>query len=203
MISYECKYCHKQKKIYFQDKNDLFCDDFCKYNYLKKNKKNTICKICKKEFLHNGEKIVCSDGCCEKYLENLNIKKNKEDFFFYNFLKNSINSKSKIIIKKWGLEVIIANNQNYCLKYLFFNKNKSMSFHYHEMKTELWHCIYGKLECIIENVNLNEKFDFIPGDKIEIEPLTKHQLISKENSIIIEVSTRDFPEDSYRITLST
>ena len=57
MISYECKYCHKQKKIYFEDKNNLFCDDFCKYNYLKKNKKNTICKICKKEFLHNGEKI--------------------------------------------------------------------------------------------------------------------------------------------------
>ena len=36
-------------------------------------------------------------------------------------------------------------------------------------------------------------------DKIEIKPNMEHQLMALSNSIIVEVSTTDFPEDSIRI----
>jgi hypothetical protein len=37
------------------------------------------------------------------------------------------------------------------------------------------------------------------GDKLEIKPNLEHQLMALSNSIIVEVSTTDFPEDSIRI----
>lgn len=204
MLSISCKYCNKKNNVDFDHKDKIFCNDFCKINYLKKNNKTSKCIICDEEFEHYGEKVICSKKCSEKYTKEIlkEIEFFKDDYFFYNFIINSINSKSFFVKKKWGLEIILANNNNYCLKYLIFYKNKSMSFHYHEIKTELWHCIYGDLECIIEKNKKNKKIKFSEGSKIEIEPLTKHQLISNKNSIVVEVSTKDFSEDNFRITSS-
>ena len=40
---------------------------------------------------------------------------------------------------------------------------------------------------------------FKEGDKVEIKPGVEHQLRALTNSIITEVSTTDYPEDSIRI----
>lgn len=112
-----------------------------------------------------------------------------------------LNSNSKIVKKGWGLEIHLVNNDKYCLKYLIFFKDKSFSWHKHVIKQELWFCMWGKFECVINTEN-NEFFDYFifkTGDKIEIKPNIEHQLKALTNSIIVEVSTTDFPEDSIRI----
>ena len=112
-----------------------------------------------------------------------------------------LNSNSKIVKKGWGFEIHFVNNDKYCLKYLVFFKGKKFSWHKHKIKQELWFCMWGKFECIINSEN-NENFDYFNfkrGDKIEIKPNVEHQLMALTNSIIIEVSTTDFPEDSIRI----
>jgi mannose-6-phosphate isomerase-like protein (cupin superfamily) len=106
-------------------------------------------------------------------------------------------SGSKLVQKGWGFEIHIANNPEYCLKYLVFFEGKRFSFHYHTEKLELWHVLLGDFDCILED---NEKkLRFGKGDKMEIKRGVPHELIARKNSIIIEVSTRDYPEDSYRI----
>lgn len=118
---------------------------------------------------------------------------------FWEIIFAGLISGSKIIKKEWGAEIHIANNNNYCLKYLIFFKNKQFSHHTHQLKTELWHCVYGEFECVLETNNVKDYFIFKQGDKVEINPGVIHQLQARKNSILVEVSTRDYPEDSIRI----
>lgn len=110
-------------------------------------------------------------------------------------------SNSKIVKKGWGFEIYFVNNDKYCLKYLVFFKGKKFSWHKHELKQELWFCMWGEFECVLntEDGDYFDYFRFKAGDKIEIKPNLEHQLMALRNSIIVEVSTTDFIEDSIRI----
>ena len=46
-----------------------------------------------------------------------------------------------------------------------------------------------------------DTFNISPGDKIDVFPGVHHQLIALRNSIIIEVSTTSYPEDSIRLEI--
>lgn len=119
---------------------------------------------------------------------------------FWQTIFSALLSGSKIVKKGWGFEVHITNNSEYCLKYLVFFKNKRFSFHSHVEKKELWHCLMGEMKCILQKNNLPiEELIFKSGNKIEIDRNLIHQLIALQNSIIVEVSTPDYPEDSYRL----
>lgn len=118
---------------------------------------------------------------------------------FWEIIFSGLISGSKIVRKPWGAEIHIVNHNDYCLKYLIFYKGKQFSHHWHSIKKELWHCVYGKFECVLEKSDSSkEYFIFKQGDKIEIEPTIKHQLQALKNSILVEVSTRDYLEDSIR-----
>lgn len=117
---------------------------------------------------------------------------------FWEIIFSALISGSKIVKKPWGGEVHIVNHNEYCLKYLIFFKNRQFSHHWHSLKKELWHCVYGKFECVLEKDEFKDYFIFKQGDKIEIEPKVKHQLQALKNSILVEVSTRDYSEDSIR-----
>jgi mannose-6-phosphate isomerase-like protein (cupin superfamily) len=120
---------------------------------------------------------------------------------FWSMVFIGLSSNSKIVKKGWGLEIHLVNNDKYCLKYLVFFKGKKFSWHKHILKQELWFCMWGSFECVL-NTEDNEFFDYFKfkaGDKIEIKPNMEHQLMALSNSIIVEVSTTDFPEDSIRI----
>jgi len=114
---------------------------------------------------------------------------------FWEIIFAGLLSGSQIVKKPWGAEIHIVNHNDYCLKYLIFFKDKQFSYHYHVLKKELWHCVYGKFECVIDK----DYFIFKQGDKIEIERNVKHQLQAIKNSILVEVSTRDYSEDSIRV----
>jgi mannose-6-phosphate isomerase-like protein (cupin superfamily) len=128
-----------------------------------------------------------------------NITNFNREFWTQVFI--GLNSNSKVVKKGWGLEIHFVNNDKYCLKYLVFFKGKKFSWHKHLIKQELWFCMWGKFECVINSED-GEHFDYFifnRGDKIEIMPNVEHQLMAMTNSIIVEVSTTDFPEDSIRI----
>lgn len=190
MLKSFCKYCEK----YFLVKDkELYC---CKRCSSQKGKK--ICSLCNKEFTSNAEKFLCSNKCLNKYLEKNNLSLKSGKGFFWKIVLNAIKSNSKVVKKTWGFEVHIVNNNNYCLKYLVYFKNKESSLHFHKIKTELWHCLCGSFFCKLKKKSNIKKFLINAGDKLEINPGEIHQLKAKEDSIILEVSTRDYPEDSIR-----
>lgn len=206
LVSKNCLTCGK-KFDYKKDQNSseerdycsLFCSHKLKTMPIENTPANKVCVLCGKEegcspFYFNGDKDI---NLCE-FCEDVAI----EDVQFWNLAFTALVSCSEIVQKPWGIEVHIANHNEYCLKYLIFLKDRQFSHHMHLMKKELWHCLYGKFECVIEYENEKKHFILNTGNKIEINPTVVHQLQAIENSILLEVSTRHYNEDSYRMVLS-
>jgi len=205
----------------------IFCNNICQKKYITKLSKTPEDKKYPSIFRKIRIKILKRDNFTCSFCnnaENLHVhhidydrnnnKKNnlislchkchmmtnsKRDFWITLF--SVLLSNSKLVKKGWGFEVHITNNSEYCLKYLVFFKGKKFSLHYHDLKKELWHCLRGKLQCFLVDKDLEEKHSFIInfGDKVEIDRKTIHQLVALENSIITEVSTPDYKEDSKRL----
>ena len=261
-LTIKCKCCGKEFTVPYGCRDRIYCGRSCQAKSVTHSdiRKTSICIICKKEFKHYGERILCSNACTSKYMRIARIGENNPAYngnkenktcvscgkkFEYSrsglhkeqtrvfcslacahkidiknlFLGNSVNpypaewskikklikerddhtcqlcgdkentnnhstnnghhihhidynkknlnqqnlielcqkchnathhgrtfweiifsgliSGSPIIKKDWGAEVHIANNNNYCLKYLIFFKDKQFSFHVHSLKTEL------------------------------------------------------------------
>lgn len=186
LLSSNCSFCGKSFYL-SKSSRKLHCGNNCSS---KKNR--TICCICSKEFKNNAQKVVCSKKCLLTYIKCFLPKKNKT--LFWNLVSSALSSNSKVIKKSWGFEIHFCNNNNYCMKYLVYFKNNKSSLHFHRIKTELWYCLCGSFDCLFRKSRLRIN----TGDKLEINPGDRHQLTSLQNSIILEVSTRDFPEDSIK-----
>jgi mannose-6-phosphate isomerase-like protein (cupin superfamily) len=112
----------------------------------------------------------------------------------------------KFVYKDWGYEKIIENNDLYCGKILFIKKGHCISLQYHKIKDETFYVLDGDLLAkFAESSNLLNFEEIIPvkmgqGDVRRIRPGEVHQLYAVEDSMIIEVSTTHFDEDTYRIT---
>jgi mannose-6-phosphate isomerase-like protein (cupin superfamily) len=105
------------------------------------------------------------------------------------------------IDKKWGKELIIHNDSDYCGKIIYFNSGGKFSMHFHASKKETWYVNSGSLLYSWIDTYTANKYEKIiyAGEIIEIKRLLPHQLEALETSIIFEVSTQDFNDDSYRI----
>lgn len=104
--------------------------------------------------------------------------------------------------KGWGYEVWLDNRPEYCGKILHFDKGKKCSFHYHQLKTESFAILFGKILLkYSENDNLEEAQAIIleRGETFFIYPGLRHQMIGLEESEILEISTQHFETDSIRI----
>ena len=113
----------------------------------------------------------------------------------------------KRVEKNWGYELWIHNDEEYCGKSLVFpTKGNHFSMHYHLIKKETWYIQQGSFQFNWIDVE-NGKHDsriIKQGDSVLIERGLPHQLIALEdNSIVFEVSTQHFDEDSYRIYRNT
>lgn len=109
----------------------------------------------------------------------------------------------KKVNKNWGYELWVHNDFEYCGKLLVFEKDRNrFSMHYHLQKKESWYVQQGRFQfnwIDVENGKLIGK-TLEKGDSVLIERGLPHQLIALEdNSIVFEVSTEHFDEDSYRI----
>jgi mannose-6-phosphate isomerase-like protein (cupin superfamily) len=109
----------------------------------------------------------------------------------------------KKVEKKWGYELWIHNDTDYCGKLLVFTKSgNKFSMHYHIIKDETWYVQKGAFQFDwIDTENGERCYTQIQeGDIIEIKKGLPHQLTAlTEEATIFEVSTHHFDEDSYRI----
>ena len=109
----------------------------------------------------------------------------------------------KRVEKKWGYELWIHNDTDYCGKLLVFTKSgNKFSMHYHMIKDETWYVQKGAFQFDwIDTENGERCYTQIQeGDVIEIKKGLPHQLTALiDGATIFEVSTEHFNEDSYRI----
>jgi mannose-6-phosphate isomerase-like protein (cupin superfamily) len=109
----------------------------------------------------------------------------------------------KRVDKKWGYELWIHNDTDYCGKLLVFTKSgNKFSMHYHMIKDETWYVQRGAFQFDwIDTENGERCYTQIQeGDVIEIKKGLPHQLTAlTEEAIVFEVSTQHFDKDSYRI----
>ena len=106
------------------------------------------------------------------------------------------------IDKGWGYENIWVTNDLYCGKMLVFTeKGNKSSMHFHEEKDETWYVQSGEFEVNwIDTETAKINVDKLKvGDTWNNPPLLPHQLHCIEPGTILEVSTRDCPEDNYRV----
>jgi mannose-6-phosphate isomerase len=99
----------------------------------------------------------------------------------------------RVVEKPWGKEITFAEESFYTGKILEVEKNKRLSYHYHEEKLETLFVISGKIHCIIEDV----EYIFETGKTLRFEPGIKHRIEALEDSTLVEVST--FEEGSVRV----
>ena len=119
----------------------------------------------------------------------------------YKIINSELDVYKRIIPKKWGSEVIIHNDNEYCGKILRFNSGAKFSMHFHFLKKETWVVYSGEFSLRwIDIKTANEHYVKLKvGDIIEIERGDPHQLICEKAGDIFEVSTQHFDDDSYRI----
>ena len=109
----------------------------------------------------------------------------------------------KRVEKKWGHELWIHNDNQYCGKLLVFtNSGNKFSMHYHMLKNETWYVQEGAFQFDWLDTESAERCytQLQKGDVVYIQKGLPHQLTSLiDNSIVFEVSTEHFDDDSYRI----
>jgi len=113
------------------------------------------------------------------------------------------------VLKKWGYELWIENNSQYCGKHLHVLPNKWCSVHYHKNKKETFYITSGELYIQYSNSLelddwLHEKYEQLvlrQGESLTLESLTAHRFTSNTNYAcdFIEISTFHEDSDSYRI----
>jgi quercetin dioxygenase-like cupin family protein len=108
----------------------------------------------------------------------------------------------KFVPKGWGYEKWIANCPEYCGKLLFIAKGRKCSFHYHELKDEVFYVQKGAIEMYYSFQNNLETADMkilVEGDKMHIPTGMRHQFVALKDTELFEFSTTHFEEDSYRL----
>lgn len=109
----------------------------------------------------------------------------------------------KRVEKQWGHELWIHNDSQYCGKLLVFtNSGNKFSMHYHMLKNETWYIQEGAFQFDWIDTESAERCytQLQKGDVVYIEKGLPHQLTALiDNSIVFEVSTEHFDDDSYRI----
>jgi mannose-6-phosphate isomerase-like protein (cupin superfamily) len=113
------------------------------------------------------------------------------------------------VIKKWGYELWIENNNLYCGKHLHVLPGKLCSVHYHKNKKETFYVIGGELHLQCSTILTEDNWKsgrwiniFLKkGQSFTINPMTAHRFTANTNEPcdFIEISTHHDDDDSYRI----
>jgi mannose-6-phosphate isomerase-like protein (cupin superfamily) len=117
-------------------------------------------------------------------------------------MTSSQNDPIKFVPKGWGYEKWITNGPHYCGKILWFCKDKQCSWHYHEIKDEVFYVQSGKLIVYYGYSDALSKAlvtELNPGEKFHVPPGMRHRMKALEDTVMYEFSTEHFDEDSIRI----
>ena len=108
----------------------------------------------------------------------------------------------KHVPKGWGWERWIVNNEEYCGKLLFFEKDKRCSWHYHVLKDEVFYLQSGLIIVKYsdgDDLKSAEQIVLTPGENFHVYRGLRHQMVAIEDSELFEFSTQHFDNDSHRI----
>ena len=108
----------------------------------------------------------------------------------------------KFVPKGWGFEKWIVNKKEYCGKLLYFVKGKRCSWHYHELKDEVFYVQSGKIKVLYSGDDDLQKATskvLEKGDSFHVYRGLRHQMIALEDTELFEFSTQHFDSDSHRI----
>lgn len=110
----------------------------------------------------------------------------------------------EVVEKKWGEEHIICR-QPHAAKIMKLKPGYQASMHWHGNKTETFILISGKLT--VELVNQKGEREILrltePLSSVTINKMTPHIFYcpegQKQETVFIEASTTDHPDDNYRL----
>ena len=86
------------------------------------------------------------------------------------------------------------------VKVLYIAQDKKLSLHFHREKIEIFYLVKGRLEITLVSDGQEEIFEIHEGDSLFLPACVVHQMKGlEEENILLEVSTEDSPQDSYRI----
>lgn len=121
--------------------------------------------------------------------------KSLADFIFWNTFETGLRSAFAVVEKAWGAELHIVNNDKYCMKYLMMWRGGRLGRHFHKIKHETFFIVGGNVEATV-----GDKVSHLSdGHKLEIPIGAEHTLLAYRNTAILEVSTHDYVDDSYRL----
>lgn len=101
--------------------------------------------------------------------------------------------------KLWGSEQVLIHTDLYSAKIMILIPGYQSSLHCHREKQETFYVIEGEMELDIENPagELNTMV-LKQEEQITLYPHCYHRFRTKSSAKVLEVSTRDKPEDNYR-----
>tara|TARA_R110002110_G_scaffold225957_2_gene440110 strand:- start:33030 stop:33389 length:360 start_codon:yes stop_codon:yes gene_type:complete len=108
----------------------------------------------------------------------------------------------KFVPKGWGFEKWIVNCEEYCGKLLYMVKGRRCSWHYHQLKDEVFYIQSGRLLVkYSEGDSLEDAAEVVleRGDNFHVYRGLRHQMTALEDTELFEFSTQHFDEDSHRI----
>ena len=108
----------------------------------------------------------------------------------------------EFVSKGWGWEKWIVNCPIYCGKILFFAQGKKCSWHYHEIKDEVFYIQSGAVEVSYsyqDNLEIADKILLVEGDKFHVPTGMRHQMYALKDTELFEFSTEHFDSDSIRL----
>jgi sialic acid synthase SpsE/quercetin dioxygenase-like cupin family protein len=95
--------------------------------------------------------------------------------------------------EEWGATIINCVNREYCKKLIILLPGQKHPLHHHRRKEETFHVLYGDF---IVDLDGNRKI-CKAGDMIVVERGVKHQFQSAKGTIIEEISTTHYKDDSF------
>ena len=178
-------------------KNQLLANDFSKFINVKAKKKISPLQPVMKNFCKITNSRIKIEKIRDKIQSLLNRsfaiipKKMKLEISYHYGLEN---------FEKIGMCMLTLYNLDYCKKILLLLPYQSHPTQFHKIKKETFFIIFGKIEIIING----KKNILKQGEMITILPKQTHFFrdISGSGSVIEELSTQSYKEDSYYLDKS-
>ena len=123
--------------------------------------------------------------------------------------EDGIEGQVEVVEKKWGKEYILPNQVDYTTKFMEVKPGSMCSLHFHKWKNETFVLIKGELIATYFTRDGEKRVERLtrPFDSLILPNCTPHTFSvppgQEFNTIFIESSTTDNPEDSYRVSRST
>lgn len=115
------------------------------------------------------------------------------------------------IPKDWGYELVVRNDELYCIKQLHIAPGRQCSYHYHRIKTETFHVLRGTVTVeyapVVEfgppagsTALLTPQLVVLgPGDYLHLPAGTRHRFSAEREATILEISTQHRDADVVRL----